>query len=105
MRPGDWSLDLDALLLVPALGLAYALLARRFRPERWRIACLAAALLLLLAVLVTPLASLAFHYPLSAHLLPHVAVAEWAPLLLVLSIPPALAARIGACRPWHALTT
>src|SRR3954452_24116466 len=105
MRPGDWSLDLDALLLVPALGLAYGLLARRFRPERWRIACLAAALLLLLAVLVTPLDSLAFHYLLSAHLLQNVVIAEWAPLLLVLSIPPALAARIDAHRTWHTLTT
>jgi hypothetical protein len=43
MRPGDWSLDLDALVLVPALALAYGLLARRHRPERWRLACLVAA--------------------------------------------------------------
>jgi cytochrome c oxidase assembly factor CtaG len=105
MRPGDWSLDLDALLLVPALGLGYGLMARRFRPERWRVACLVAALVLLLAVFVTPLDSLAFHYLLSAHLLQNVVIAEWAPLLLVLSLPPALAARIDAFRPWHALTT
>jgi cytochrome c oxidase assembly factor CtaG len=105
MRPGDWSLDLDALLLVPALALAYGLLARRFRPERWRIACLVAALVLLLAVFVTPLDSLAFRYLLSAHLLQNVVIAEWAPLLLVLSIPPALAARMDANRAWHGLTT
>jgi putative membrane protein len=105
MRPGDWSLDLDALLLVPALALAYGLLARRFRPERWRIACLVAALVLLLAVFVTPLDSLAFHYLLSAHLLQNVVIAEWAPLLLVLSLPPALATRMDAARVWHVLTT
>src|SRR3954469_19867671 len=94
MRPGDWSLDLDALLLVPALGLAYGLLARGLRPERWRIACLVAALDLLLAVFVTPLDSLAFHYLLTAHLLQNVVIAEWAPALLVLSVPRALARRI-----------
>jgi cytochrome c oxidase assembly factor CtaG len=94
MRPGDWSLDLDALVLVPALALAYGLLARKFRPERWRVACLVAAELLLLGVFVTPLDSLAFHYLLSAHLLQNVVIAEWAPALLVLSVTPALALRI-----------
>ena len=59
MRPGDWSLDLDALVLVPALALGYGLAARRLRPARWRVACLVAAELLLLGVFVTPLDSLA----------------------------------------------
>src|SRR3954454_12508945 len=104
MRPGDWSLDLDALLLVPALGLGYALLARRFRPEPWRIACLVAALVLLLGVFVTPLDTLAFHYLLSAHLLQNVVIAEWAPALLVLSVTPALARRIDANSVVHAAT-
>src|SRR3954470_19150814 len=94
MRPGDWSFDLDALVLVPALALAYGLLARRFRPERWRVAGLLAAELLLLGVLVTPLDSLAFHYLLSAHLLQNVVIAEWAPALIVLALPAALARRI-----------
>jgi putative membrane protein len=105
MRPGDWSLDLDALLLVPALALAYGLLARRFRPEPWRVACFVAALLLLLGVFVTPLDALAFHYLLSAHLLQNVVIAEWAPLLLVLSVTPALGARIDRVRAVHVLTT
>src|SRR4051812_15843042 len=99
MRPGEWSLDLDALVLVPALALAYVLLARRFRPERWRVACLVGAELLLLGVFVTPLDSLAFHYLLSAHLLQNVVIAEWAPALLVLSVTPALARRIELLRP------
>src|SRR5690349_15922141 len=103
MRPGDWSLDLDALLLVPALALAYGLLARRFRPERWRAACFVAALLLFLGVVVTPLDALAFHYLLTAHLLQNVVIAEWAPLLLVLSLTPPLAARIDRVRAWHLL--
>src|SRR5437763_7755713 len=105
MRPGDWSLDLDALVLVPALALAYGLLARRFPPARWRVACFVAAELLLVGVFVTPLDSLAFHYLLSAHLLQNVVVAEWAPALLVLSVAPPLAARIDRSRPIHLLTT
>jgi cytochrome c oxidase assembly factor CtaG len=104
MRPGDWSLDLDALLLVPALALGYALLARRFRPDGRRVACFVAALVLLLAVFVTPLDALAFHYLLSAHLLQNVVVAEWAPLLLVLAVTPALAARLERARAWRSAT-
>ena len=41
---------------------------------------------------MTPLATIANHYLLSAHLLQNVAIAEWAPALLVLGIPPALGA-------------
>jgi cytochrome c oxidase assembly factor CtaG len=104
MRPGDWSLDLDALVLVPALALAYGLLARRYRPERWRVGCLVAAELLILGVFVTPIHSLAFHYLLSAHLLQNVVVAEWAPALIVLAATPALARRIDRSRAVRALT-
>jgi cytochrome c oxidase assembly factor CtaG len=43
---------------------------------------------------VTPLEALSYHL-LSAHLLQNVILAEWAPALLVLGIPPALAARIA----------
>ena len=104
MRPGDWSLDLDALVLVPSLALAYALVARRFRPARWRIACLVLAELLLLGVFVTPLDSLAFHYLLSAHLLQNVVIAEWAPALIVLSLTPAVAGRLDELPGVRALT-
>src|SRR5262249_49388988 len=40
---------------------------------------------------VSPLHELALHYLLVVHLLQNVVLAEWAPLLLVLSLPPALA--------------
>jgi putative membrane protein len=43
---------------------------------------------------VTPLEALTFHL-LSAHLLQNVILAEWAPALLVLGIPPTLADRIA----------
>jgi putative membrane protein len=49
---------------------------------------------LLLVTSVTPLEALTFHL-LSAHLLQNVILAEWAPALLVLGIPPALADRIA----------
>jgi cytochrome c oxidase assembly factor CtaG len=43
---------------------------------------------------VTPLEALSYHL-LSAHLLQNVILAEWAPALLVLGIPPAVAERIA----------
>jgi putative membrane protein len=48
----------------------------------------------LLATAVTPLDALTYHL-LSAHLLQNVVLAEWAPALLVLGVPPALAAQLG----------
>src|SRR5262245_34020583 len=50
---------------------------------------------LLLAVTVTPIHTLGMHYLLTMHLLQNVVLAEWAPLLVVLGIPPALAAAIA----------
>jgi putative membrane protein len=71
--------------------------------ERWRLAAFGAGCLLLLATAVTPLDALTYHL-LSAHLLQNVVLAEWAPALLVLGLPPALAARIAVIRPIHLLT-
>jgi cytochrome c oxidase assembly factor CtaG len=64
------------------------------RLEHWRIAAFAAGSLLLLATAVTPLDALTYHL-LSAHLLQNVVLAEWAPALLVLGIPPALASPLA----------
>ena len=95
MDPYSWSWDPDALLVVPALGLAYALALRRFRAPRWRVVAFAAGLVLLLAVLITPVDTIALHYLLTAHLLQNVVLAEWAPLLCVVGLPPALAAALA----------
>ncbi|MDP9492213.1 MAG: cytochrome c oxidase assembly protein, partial [Actinomycetota bacterium] len=57
-------------------------------------AAFAAGCLLLLVTAVTPLEALSYHL-LSAHLLQNVILAEWAPALLVLGVPPDLAARIS----------
>ena len=46
-------------------------------------------------VTVTPIETIALNYLLWIHLLQNVVLAEWAPLLVVLGIPPALAAAAG----------
>jgi cytochrome c oxidase assembly factor CtaG len=102
--PYEWSLDAEALVLVPALSVGYALALRRFPASRWRIASFVLGQLLLLAVFVTPLESLALHYLLTAHLLQNVVLAEWAPGLTVLAVPPALALALGRARPVRVLT-
>src|SRR4051794_33886774 len=99
-------LSFEALVLVPALAAGYALLARSERPSRHRIAAAAVALALIFVAFVTELQSLALHTFLWAHLLQNVVLAEWAPALLVLAVPPRLAARASGSplfRPFVAL--
>jgi putative membrane protein len=93
--PSAWALPAEAVVLVPVLSLGYALGLRRYPAERWRIACFVAGQLLVLTVFVTPVQTIALHYLLSAHLLQNVVLAEWAPALTVLAIPPALAAALS----------
>jgi cytochrome c oxidase assembly factor CtaG len=88
-------LSAEAFVLVPLLALAYALLARLERPSRARVAAAVAALALIFAAFVTELQPLALHTFLWAHLLQNVVLAEWAPALLVLAVPPGLARRAG----------
>ena len=92
----SWNLHPEALLAVGALAGAYGVGVRSEVVPRWRVGCFAAGLLLLLATHVTPLGSLATTSLLSAHLLQNVVMAEWAPALLVLGIPPGLARRLAA---------
>src|SRR3982751_5064739 len=92
MSPYSWSLHAEAVVLLPLLALAYAFALRRYPAPGWRGACFLGGLALIVAVFVTPLESLALHYLLTAHLLQNVALAEWAPALVVLGIPPAAAA-------------
>jgi cytochrome c oxidase assembly factor CtaG len=76
---------------------------------RERRVAFAAGLALVAVALLPPLHDLSFE-SLTMHLLQNVMLAEWAPALLVLGIPPALAARLGRIgvvreltRPWIAL--
>lgn len=92
-------------MLVPAGTAAYFLLVRRFRASGARIACFLAAAALLLAVTATPVHTLGIHFLLTVHLLQNVVLAEWAPALAVLGLPPALAAAAGSRRLVAAATT
>jgi cytochrome c oxidase assembly factor CtaG len=102
--PWSWQAAWVELAAVAVLAAAYALAARRHRPSRVRAACFAAGLVLLVALAVTPLGTLALHYLLTAHLVQNVALAEWIPLLLVAGTPPALAAELARFRAVRLLT-
>jgi putative membrane protein len=77
-----------------ALAGVYFVATRRDR-HPWRTTAFLAGCALLVAALVTPLDTLAREYLVWAHLLQNVVLAEWAPLLLVLGITPALADRLS----------
>jgi cytochrome c oxidase assembly factor CtaG len=85
----------EAVVLVPLLALGYALIARAEPPGSGRVIAAAAGLALIVAAFVTELQSLALHTFLWAHLLQNVVLAEWAPGLLVLAIPPAFGRRLA----------
>ena len=102
--------SLEAVVLVPALAVFYAAVAK---PRGPRAAAAAAALALIFASFFTTLQPLATHTFLWAHLLQNVVLAEWAPALLVLAIPrdrarnvripmvPALALWLATYFVWH----
>jgi cytochrome c oxidase assembly factor CtaG len=102
--PYRWSWNAEALVVVPLLAIAYVYGIRRYPAPAWRVACFALALALVLAVTITPLETIAVNYLLAVHLLQNVVLAEWAPLLAVLGLPPALAARLARPRAVRLLT-
>src|SRR4051812_26630757 len=99
MRPDPyaWAPHPEALAAVVLVAALYAAARPRFQPSRPQVAAFSVGLAMIAVALVTPLHSLSFHL-LSMHLLQNVVLAEWAPALLVLGIPPALAAALGAYR-------
>jgi len=90
--------SLEAVGLVPVLALGYVLVAHAEPPGRVRVSVAVGALALVFAAFATELQPLALHTFLWAHLLQNVVLAEWAPALLVLALPPALGLR--ASRWW-----
>ena len=103
MHPYAWSWNLEALILVPTMTAGYFWALRRFPAPGWRIACWLGAMVLILAVTITPVETISVGFLLSVHLIQNVVLAEWAPLLAVLAIPPALAARAPHVPPLPAL--
>src|SRR5579864_5839994 len=90
--------SLEAVGFVPILALGYALVARAEPPGRVCIASAVAALALIFAAFATALQPFALHTFLWAHLLQNVVLAEWAPALLVLAVPPAVGRRAAGRR-------
>ena len=104
MDPYAWSLNSEALVVVPGLAGGYALGVHRTGAPPWRIVCFGTGLVLLLAVSMTPIHTLGLERLLTMHLLQNVVLAEWAPLLLVLGLPPALAAAVAGVPGMRTLT-
>jgi putative membrane protein len=102
VTPGAWSWNAEAL--VPLALAAWYLVVNRNGRETARTVSFLAGCALLVAALFTPLDTLARTYLVWAHLLQNVVLAEWAPLLLVLGIPPGLAERLSQPSVVRALT-
>ena len=92
MSPGDWSANWEALL--PVTAAAVYLAGTRGERHALRTASFLAGCAFLVVALVTPLDTVAREYLVWGHLLQNVVLAEWAPLLLVVGIPPAVAVRL-----------
>src|SRR5215831_10685152 len=96
----------EAVGLAPVLAVGVAFAAWRRPISRPRLAAAALGVGLVFGAFVTQLQPLASHTFLWAHLLQNVVLAEWAPLLLVLAIPPRVAVRAAGFplfRPFVAL--
>ncbi|MDX6407978.1 MAG: hypothetical protein QOE13_1049 [Gaiellaceae bacterium] len=91
MDPHSWSLRWDLLLAIAVLVGCYIWTQRRWPADATRRVAFDLAVILLIAVYVTPLHTIALHYLLSVHLLQNVVTAEWAPGLIVFALAPSLA--------------
>src|SRR5688572_7564179 len=86
------------LLVLAAIAGFYFLAQRRWPADKLRVFAFDLGLILLLAVYITPLHTIALKYLLSVHLLQNVVTAEWAPGLVVFAIAPALARELDRFR-------
>jgi cytochrome c oxidase assembly factor CtaG len=102
--PYSWALHWDTLLALVVLAFVYVWAQRPWPADTSRRAAFDLAVILLLAVYVTPLHGIALHYLLSVHLLQNVVTAEWAPGLVVFAIAPALARELERFRGVRAVT-
>ena len=104
MDPHSWSLHWDVLLAIGVLAAGYFLSQRHWPADARRRVAIDLAVILLLAVYVTPLHTIALHYLLSVHLLQNVVTAEWAPGLVVFALAPSLARELERFAPVRLLT-
>lgn len=103
--PGSWNLAWEEIAALVFVAFAYGGAVRRYGIPTLRRRAFDGALLIALVAIVSPLATLALHYFLWAHLLQNVMLAEWAPALAVLGLSPALAAAMARKRGIEVLTT
>jgi putative membrane protein len=102
--PGSWNLAWEEVAALVFVAFAYGGAVRRYGIPTLRRRAFDGALLIALVAIVSPLATLALHYFLWAHLLQNVMLAEWAPALAILGLSPALAAAMARNRGIEVLT-
>jgi putative membrane protein len=95
VSPYDWHLHWTVVGALTVLVGLYLWGGRRHPSDERRRLAFELGLILLLAVYLTPVETIALHYLLSVHLLQNVVTAEWAPGLLVFSLSPALARELA----------
>jgi putative membrane protein len=101
--PFSWTPHPEAVSAIIATAVAYAFAVRVYPASRRQLAFFAAASLLLLFTSISPLEHLTYH-SLTMHVLQNVVLAEWAPALLVASVPAALAGALDRVPGWRELT-
>jgi putative membrane protein len=84
----SWYPAWEEVAVLVGLGVAYALAARKDRRSLLRSALFFSGLVLAFVAVASPVATVAVHYLVSAHLLQNVVLAEWTPALLVLGLGP-----------------
>ena len=96
--PDATSFSFEPLFLAAtaAAAILYARAARHDPPGARRVVAFALGLLLVAVPLNSPLETLSAHYLLLAHLLQNALIADWAPLLLILGLTPAMRAGLSA---------
>jgi putative membrane protein len=87
----SWYPAWEEIAVLAGLGVGYVLAARRDRPSLLRSALFFSGLMLAFVAVASPVATIAVHYLVSAHLLQNVVLAEWTPALFVLGLGPWIA--------------
>ena len=98
VSPYDWHLHWSVVVALAVLVGLYLWGQRRHPSGERRHLAFDLGLILLLAVYLTPVETIALHYLLSIHLLQNVVTAEWAPGLMVFSLAPELARELSRRR-------
>jgi putative membrane protein len=96
--PSPWSVTYEPafLLLAAAAVVAYVRAWRRRPGQGWRAVSFGVGIALIVAALNSPLETIAIEYLVLFHLLQNVMISDWAPLLLLIGLTPAMQEAIAA---------